>query len=195
MHARALLFAGVALLALTNVSHAAAAYSLDRAKSSLKFTFSQAGAKNEGQFKNFATNLTLPEGGAAGALDVTVRVASLDTADKERDDTLRGAEFFAVTRFPTARFVATKLSSVGAGRYEAVGRLTIRDITREVRIPFEFRRTSDGAGRMVGEFTIKRLEFGVGQGDWLATDWVADAVKLSFSLRLVQGSATTGAAS
>lgn len=187
MHARVSLLVCCALFAFASASEAAATYVLDGAQSSLKFTFTQAGAKNAGKFKDFAARLMLPESASSAAsLDVSVSIASLDTQDSERDEVLRGDEFFAVKRFPTARFVAAQLNGVGADRFEAIGRLTIRDVTRNVRIPFTFRRMSDGSARMDGEFAIKRLEFGVGQGDWRVTDLVANEVTLTFSLWLVQ---------
>ncbi|MFO7278125.1 MAG: YceI family protein [Pseudomonadota bacterium] len=185
MNVRNALLAAVALLALAPLAHAAGSYVLDPAKSTLSFHFVQAGAQSEGRFSKFDVKLALPENDpASGRLDVTVQVASVDTKDKERDGILRGADLFAVDRFPTARFTASKIESKGSDRYEATGKLTIRDVTRDVTIPFTF-RSADGAGQMSGEFVIKRLQFGVGQGEWKSTEWVGDDVKVSFNLRLV----------
>ena len=39
-------------------------------------------------------------------------------------------------------------------------------------------------GYMTGKVTIKRLDFGVGQGEWKATDQVGNDVVVSFALRL-----------
>ena len=40
------------------------------------------------------------------------------------------------------------------------------------------------AGYMAGKTTLKRLDYGVGQGDWKATDQVGNDVSVSFALRL-----------
>jgi len=42
-----------------------------------------------------------------------------------------------------------------------------------------------------GQFAIRRLDFGVGQGDWKSTEWVANDVTISFALRLPQAAGAT----
>jgi polyisoprenoid-binding protein YceI len=162
-------------------------YVLDPAKSSLEFAFDQAGAQNKGKFTRFALSFDFsPENLAAGRLDVTVEMGSADTGDKERDDTLRGEELFAVAKFPQAHYTATQLTKTPTG-YEAVGKLTLRGVTRDVRVPFTFRTATENGtsvGYMSGKTTVRRLDFGVGQGDWKATDQLGNDVGVSFALRL-----------
>lgn len=162
-------------------------YVLDPAKSTLEFNFTQAGAQNQGQFKRFTVAFDFaPDNLAASRLEVTIDVNSLDSGDQERDDTLRSADLFAVKKFPQARFSAAQIIKTAAG-YEAVGKLTIRDATREARVPFTFRTANEqsaAVGYMSGKTTLKRLDYGVGQGDWKATDQVPNDVGVSFALRL-----------
>ena len=168
---------------------AAAHYALDPAKSSLQFTFLQAGAKNTGRFPRFTVSLDCPGGDPAGGrLEVTVNVAALDTGDKDRDDTLRSDDLFAVKKFPEARFSAAKIVKT-AGGYEADGALTIRGVTRDARVSFTFRTATEGGAAvayMAGKSVVRRLDFGVGQGDWKATDQAGNEVTVSFSLRLTR---------
>jgi polyisoprenoid-binding protein YceI len=163
-------------------------YVLDPAKSSLEFTFLQAGAQNKGHFKSFQVSMDFNSGSLeAGHLEVTVEIKSLDTGDQERDDTLRSAELFSVSKFPQAHFAAAQISRTAAG-YEAVGKLTIRGVTRDARVPFSFRTaTENGAqvGYMSGKTSVRRLDYSVGQGDWQATDQVGNDVGVSFALRLI----------
>jgi len=161
-------------------------YVLDQAKSALEFTFMQAGAQNKGKFTRFPVSFDFAPDNPAGRLDVTVEIASLDTGDKERDDTLKGDDLFAAAKFPQAHFLATQFAKTAAG-FEAQGKLTIRDQTRDVRVPFTFRTAVEqGAtvGYMSGKTTIRRLDYGVGQGDWKATDQVGNEVGVTFALRL-----------
>jgi polyisoprenoid-binding protein YceI len=162
-------------------------YVLDQAKSALEFTFMQAGAQNKGKFTRFPVSLDFsPESPAGGHLEVTVEMGSLDTGDKERDDTLRTPDLFSVAKFPQARFSATQITKTAQG-FEAAGKLTIRDVTREVRVPFTFRTAQEAGatvGYMSGKTSIRRLDFGVGQGDWKATDQVGNEVGVAFALRL-----------
>jgi polyisoprenoid-binding protein YceI len=162
-------------------------YVLDPAKSSLEFTFLQAGAWNKGHFTHFTMSFDFsPENPAAGRLDVTIEMSSVDTGDQERDDTVRGADLFAVTKFPQAHFAATQITKTAAG-YEAIGKLTIRGVTRDMQVPFSFRTATEGGatvGYMSGKATLRRLDYGVGQGDWKATDQVGNEVGVAFALRL-----------
>ena len=162
-------------------------YVLDPAKSSLGFTFVQAGAQNKGRFRRFQVSFDFsPENLAASRLEVTVDVNSLDTGDEERDEALHGADLFAASKFPQAHFTATQISRTSTG-YEAAGKLTIRDVTRDARVPFAFRTTSENGaqvGYMSGKTSVRRLDYGVGQGDWKATDQVGNDVGVAFELRL-----------
>jgi polyisoprenoid-binding protein YceI len=162
-------------------------YTLDPAKSSLEFAFTQAGALNKGHFARFPVSLDFAADNlAASHLEVGIDVNSLDTGDKDRDDTLRSADLLSVAKFPQAHFSAPQIVKTAAG-YEAAGKLTIRGVTRDVRVPFTFRTASEqgtSVGYMSGKLTIRRLDFGVGQGDWKATDQVGNDVVVSFALRL-----------
>jgi polyisoprenoid-binding protein YceI len=166
-------------------------YTLDQAKSTLEFQFEQAGAQNKGKFTKLAVTLDLsPDNPAGNKLDVVVEMSSLDTGDKERDDTLKGADLFSVAKFPQAHFTSTQITKTANG-YDAAGKLTIRGVTRDIHVPFSF-RTADEQGRpagyLQGRTTIKRLDFGVGQGDWKSTEWVGNDVSVLYSLRLAPGS-------
>jgi polyisoprenoid-binding protein YceI len=166
---------------------AAPHYSLDQAKSSLEFFFTQAGAQNKAHFGRFPVTFDFaPENPANAHLDVVVEMTSLDSGDQERDDTLKSPDLFATAKYPQAHYLATQVVRTATG-YEAVGKLTLRGVTRDLRVPFTFRTaTENGAavGYMSGKTSIKRLDYGVGQGDWKATDQVGNDVGVSFALRL-----------
>jgi polyisoprenoid-binding protein YceI len=184
--------AALAMLLAANAVGAAGAvptYSLDAAKSTLAFAFVQAGGHNQGRFPKFAVNFSFADDNlAASHLDVTVDVTALDTGDKERDDTLREADLFNIAKFPQARFAATQIVKTGAGAYEASGSLVIRGVTRALRVPFTLKSATEQGKPvlyMTGKTLIKRLDFGVGQGDWKSTEWVDNEVMVTFNLRLI----------
>jgi polyisoprenoid-binding protein YceI len=193
----ALCAAGVALADAPAVT-AAQHWTTDSAHSQLTFSAVQAGAHFEGRFATFDPQIDFDAANlAASHFVVTVATGSADTRDKERDETLRGKDFFAVTKWPQARFETTGFTSSGNGRFEAQGKLTIRDVTRPVRLPFTFVAAGDGrTARMSGGTTIQRLDFGVGQGEWTDTSWVGNAVEIHFDLALTRAAAggRTGAA-
>jgi polyisoprenoid-binding protein YceI len=187
---RAVLVLGIALSAGTaTAAGVPVKYTLDAPSSLLRFTFEQAGANNTGRFKTFTADITFGQDAlAASKLDVSVDIGSLDTGDKERDDTLKTADLFDVAKFPKARFVSSKITMSAAGRYEAQGKLTIRNVTKDVTLPITF-QTKEEKGKQVGFLTgraaIKRLAFGVGQGEWKSLEWVKDDVAVTFSLKLI----------
>ncbi len=162
---------------------APAAYAADPAQSRLEFYGKQAGAEFKGVFHKFTALVTFaPDALAAAHFDVQIDLDSLDSKDKDRDKTMRSADIFDVAHFPSARYVTRSFSKTAAG-YRALGSLTLHGVTRDVPVDFEFAAAPGGA-KLDGTAVLKRLEFGVGQGDWKNTEWVGDAVRVAFSLTL-----------
>jgi polyisoprenoid-binding protein YceI len=177
---------GALLVAATFPAHGATAWEADAARSQLGFTARLAGGEFDGRFERFAPAIAFdPQDLRGSRFDVTIETASAATGEAERDDALRGPDFFASERWPQARFVADSFVAVGTGSYEARGRLTLRDVTRDVVVPFRFE--TDGSGRtarLTGTARVRRLDFGVGQGDWRSTEWLDDEVGIRFELVL-----------
>ena len=164
-------------------SASAATYAADPASSRLEFTGVQAGAAFKGVFHQFSAAVDFdPAAPASAHIEVTIEVKSVDSGDKDRDDTMRGADIFDVAHFPTAHYVTRSITPTATG-FSAVGALTLRGVTKDVPIQFKFASAAAGA-TLTGTAELKRLDFGVGRGDWKNTDWVADAVKVAFSLNL-----------
>jgi polyisoprenoid-binding protein YceI len=163
-------------------------FSADPAKSTLTFTFVQAGAQNTGKFTKFPVTLDASaDGSAASKLDVTVDMTTMDSGDKERDDTLRGPDLFSVAKFPQAHFVATQITRTGSG-FDALGKLTLRGVTKDQHVPFTLRAANEQGHPVLyltGKTTVHRLDFGVGQGDWKSTEWVGADVTVTYNVRLV----------
>jgi polyisoprenoid-binding protein YceI len=161
----------------------AAAHYVQAAGSNLGFTFEQAGAQSNGSFKQFATTFDYDEKNlAASKLSVKVQIGSLDTQDKDRDSTLASADMFDVQKYATATYTAGSLAK-GANGVEAVGKLTIRNVTKDLRVPLTIKAAGAGL-ELSGTVTIKRLDYGVGQGEWKSTESVGDAVKLTYKVML-----------
>jgi len=172
--------------ATTPATGAPPRYTQNAAKSSLKFTFEQAGAAASGNFKKFTTVLIYDEKNlAASSLNVRVEIASVDTQEPERDAMLKDADLFNAAKYPAATFVASSLAKRSDGGFEAVGKLTIRDTTHDLRLPLTLKPTPDGL-ELSGKTANKRLDYGVGQGEMKATDSVGDEVKIEYAVSLVR---------
>lgn len=164
-------------------SHAAEWRGDERA-GSLQFTAMQAGATFTSAFGRFQVRFDFDEAKpAAGRLDVTVETKSVDTADVDRDEILRSRDFFWCEQHPEAVFHAEKFERDGTG-WRASGELALRGVTRPVLVRFEL---APGPMQLVmkGKADLRRLEFGVGQGEWSATEWVGDEVGVLFDLKLL----------
>ena len=158
-------------------------YAVDPQQSRLEFVGVQAGAEFKGSFHKFSADIEFaPDALASSRFDVQIDLKSVDSMDKDRDTTIRGSDIFDVAHWPTAHYVTRTFTKTAAG-YSAVGALTLRGVTKDVPIDFQFTPAASGA-KLEGSAKLKRLDFGAGQGDWKSTEWVADAVKLSFSLVL-----------
>ncbi len=143
-------------------------WQVDPAKSTLGFQGSYQGEGFEGTFRKFAATIAYdPAALAASKFDVTVELGSADTGSSERDDTLKGSEFFATERFPRAHFVTSAFARGADGGVVAKGNLTIRDRTQPVTLHVRFTESGDSAILDV-DTVLKRAEFALGNG----SDWV-----------------------
>jgi polyisoprenoid-binding protein YceI len=176
-----------ACIALLSCAAAAAAdapsYVADPQQSRLEFTGVQAGAEFKGAFHKFTAAVDFaPDAPASSHIDVQIDMSSVDSMDKDRDTTMRGKDIFDVAHIPTAHYVTKTIAKSAAG-FSAVGSLTLHGVTKDVPIDFQFTPAAGGA-KLTGSAKLNRLDFGVGQGDWKSTEWVGDAVKISFALVL-----------
>lgn len=178
-------FGVTALCAMTwfTASASNSSYTPVIAASKLEFTGIQAGAEFKGAFHAYTATVDFdPDAVDRAHIDVQIQLASVDTQDKDRDQTIRGADIFDTARFPTAHYVTRSIVKSGSG-YTATGALTLRGVTKEVPISFQFTPSGQSA-KLIGTAQLKRLDFGAGQGDWKSTEWIADLVKISFALVL-----------
>jgi polyisoprenoid-binding protein YceI len=177
------LLAGVFAAGAAYAAGPVVGYSADPQQSHLEFTGVQAGAEFKGTFHKFAAAVDFaPDALANSHFDVQIDLNSVDSMDKDRDTTIRGPDVFDVAHWPAAHYVTRSFTKTATG-YAAVGSLTLRGVTKDVPIDFQFAQTAAGA-KLEGSAKLKRLDFGAGKGDWKSTEWVADAVKISFSLVL-----------
>lgn len=161
---------------------AAAPWVVDANESEIEFTGTQLGAEFEGEFESFdATIVFSPDDLAGSAVEVVIDIASVNTQNADRDSQIVSADWFDAAQWPTAKFVTKSFREIAPGKYEAVADLTIRDVTREVTMPFDLEITGNEA-EAEGKVTIKRTDFGVGQGQWIDTTQVGDAVTIKIEI-------------
>jgi polyisoprenoid-binding protein YceI len=149
-------------------------------KSSLAFTSKQMGVPVDGHFDRFTTSISFnPASPAQASAKLEVELASIDAGSPEATDEVAGKPWFNLKGFPKASFVSSGVKVLGGGRYEAIGKLSIKGRSQVVTAPFTFREEA-GNGVFDGSFTLKRLDFGLGEGVWTDLDTVANDIRIKF---------------
>lgn len=98
-----------------------------------------------------------------------IDMSSVDTHNPGRDDMLRGENQFDVEHFPTSNLVSTRVEPIGANRFDVVGDLTFRGITKPVTFDTTFEGTAEQMNGVVraafiARATIKRTDYGLPLG-------------------------------
>jgi len=160
---------------------------VDQDKSTITFVSRQMNVPVEGKFGKFSVQLAFDAAKPnEGRVQVELDLSSIDTGSEEANDEVKGKGWFDVKNHPTARFVSSAVKSVGSGRYELAGKLTIKGRTRDVVAPFTFKPAGQGAV-FEGAFVLKRLDYAIGEGVWSDTDTVANEVQVKFRIAAVAG--------
>ena len=97
-------------------------------------------ANVRGSFKEFEASIfTTGDDFMSAEVDCWIDPASIDTGNKDRDAHVKGAEFFDVEQYKEIEFVANTYENVDSdGSYELWGNLTIKGITKKVKLDVEF---------------------------------------------------------
>jgi len=176
------LVACLALLAPAAMAAPPPAWTVDKAASSIRFSSSFNGAAFTGSFTRWTADIRFdPANLAASSVTATIDTGSAASGDADRDQALPTDAFFAAAKFPRATYAAHAFKSLGGGRYEAIGELTLRGVTKPLNLPFTLAITG-GQARMTASMALNRLAFGVGQDEWRKTDAIPAAVNLTLAV-------------
>lgn len=179
---RRLLLALFALV-LSAATAGAAEWRVVMPESEISFTARQGERAFTGHFAEWRAEIRFdPNDLAASRAVVVIDLASARTGDRQRDAMLPEPAWFDVARFPEARFETTAIRHLGGNRYLAAADLTIKGITRQVKLPFTLDIEGDLA-HMAGGLTLRRTEFDIGTGQWAEGKWVGLEVEVGVRLR------------
>lgn len=167
---------------------------IDPAKSTLTFEATQQGAPISGAFKGFSGDIRF-DASRPEESNATIRVdmKTLDSKSADRDQSLRGADWFNLESFPESIYIVSKFEKLNENQYLARGELELRGVKKTLDLPLTITFSTDDAGRdvalAVGEVTLNRLDFGVGQGEWKDTQAVGNPVKVKVSVTATRNDA------
>ncbi|MEE9442592.1 MAG: YceI family protein [candidate division Zixibacteria bacterium] len=170
-------------------------WSFDNAHSTIGFSVKHLViSKTTGQFHDYSGKVEFDGSNIEnGSVEVTTRIASIDTENEDRDKHLKSPDFFDVDKFPVMSFKSKKISPVNDGRFTMTGDLTIKNVTKEVTFDCEFNGTIDDpwgnkrAG-FTAETTINRQDFNVKFDNKLQDGSlvVGNDVKISMEIELIK---------
>jgi polyisoprenoid-binding protein YceI len=174
----------LALLTTLCTSAAQADQKLLPAQSEIAFVSKQMGVPVEGRFRKFDAQIAFNPGKPqTGKIAFSIDIASVTLGSPEPDAELPKAPWFNTAKFPQATFQSTSIKGLGGGKFEVVGKLTIKGNIQDAVIPVTLVQTGTTTTAS-GVFTIKRLAYKIGENEWADTSMVADDVQVKFKLAL-----------
>jgi len=152
------------------------------AQSEIAFTSKQMGVPVDGKFRKWDAQMAFdPKKPEAGTVSFSIDTASAAFGSPETDAEVPKAVWFNAAAFPKATFQSSAMKALGGGKFEVAGKLAIKGSTRDVVVPVALAQ-SGGMTTATGAFTIKRLDFKIGDGEWADTSMVANDVQVKFKL-------------
>ena len=170
-------------------------YKIDPAHSEITFKVKHLMITNvTGNFNQFdATLEATNEDFSDAKISFEAETASISTNNEQRDEHLKGEDFFGSATYPKISFVSTSFTKSSNDEYKLVGDITIRDVTKSVELAVEYGGTAtDPYGQVKSGFEISgkinRKDFGL---VWSATTEaggivVSDEVKLNLSVQMIK---------
>lgn len=152
------------------------------AQSDIAFVSKQFGVPVGGKFKKFDAEVSFdPNKPDAAKVGFTVDLLSADIGNAETETELKKPGWFNSLKIPQATFASTGVKALGGGKFEFTGRLSVKGISQNVVVPVALTQSA-GITRVVGSFTLKRLDFKIGDGEWNDVSLVANEVVVNIKL-------------
>ncbi len=157
-------------------------------KSTIGFVSHEMGVPVHGSFQRFTAEIDIDaEHPGESRFAVAVDLSSVQLPTDDGTTEAAKPDWLDTAQHPVARFTSTAVRPEGNGRYAIDGRLAIKGAVRTVTVPVILTQTGSGTDRVTmasGDLTIRRLDYGIGIGDWADTSVVADPVEIDFRLAL-----------
>lgn len=181
-----------AVSSLAMVKFAATSWTIDKAHSAVNFKVTHFFTPVNGEFKDYEATVNFdPENLEESMIDVKIMVNSIDTENERRDGHLKTADFFNAEKWPYITFKSDNIEKTGDNQFVANGKLTIKDVTKDVALPFTLLGVMDNPmeeGTLVAGIqastVLDRTDYKVGTGDWASDAVIGDEVTVDLNLEL-----------
>lgn len=184
-----LLVPALALFLIAGAAQAAK-WEIDMPHSSVGFEVSHLViSTTTGKFEEFSADIEFDGNDVAtGSVTMQIDVASVNTDNESRDKHLRSADFLDVANNPNITFVSKKIVKGEGNKFQIVGDLTIRGVTKEVTFDCVFKGTVDFMGTTKAGFSahtvINRQDYGVSWSKALDTGGLVAGNDVEINLEL-----------
>lgn len=167
-------------------------WKIDKSHTSVNFSINHFFSSVPGKFTDFDGTIHFDQNNLKGSkADFSVAINSINTDDAKRDKHLQSKDFFDAKTYPKMSFQSTKFEKKSDKEYLIHGKLTIKDVTKNVVLPMKITGEMEHPMMkgtiilgVVIDTTIDRTDYGVGTGDWAATMVVGDEVKIHIPMEL-----------
>ncbi len=167
-------------------------WKVDDSHSTVSFAIDHGFVPTTGRFDKFKGDLNFsPENLADSKANFTIDINSVNTQEPKRDKHLKSKDFFNAEEYPSMTFVSSKFTKVDDKNYIAHGKLTIRNVTKDIELPFKVLGIGQHPAKkgttvmgIKAKTTIDRTDYEVGTGSWTATAIVGDEVEITIIMEL-----------
>jgi polyisoprenoid-binding protein YceI len=144
-------------------------------RSAVTFKIKNFGMTVEGSFSGLKGSVRFdPDKPGEVSFDVTVDAKTVNTGNSARDRHLQAPDYFHAAKYPAIRFKSTSVTRSG-NTWVAAGKLTIRDVTKDVILPFSF---SEVSNTFSGKLALNRRDYHVGGKSISMSDDVEVEIKV-----------------
>ncbi|MEZ5691497.1 MAG: YceI family protein [Rickettsiales bacterium] len=163
-------------------------YNLNKEKSTLKFYAINNNAPVEGEFKDFSADIKFDKDNLKeSSIKVEVKTSSVFAEYEELVSNLVSSDWLSVKEFPEAVFVSKTISRMpDTENYYSDGELSLRGKTVPVTLNFQLKFIGSDKILATGQATLRRSDFGIGQGEWAKDDVLKDEVRVQFRVMAVR---------
>ncbi len=168
--------------AVADINEAKGAWIVDGVHSSVNFKVRHIVSTSVGTFANVKGDINIADDITKSTVNIVIDAASIDTDNDKRDEHLKSAEMLDVAKYPTIAFVSDKIEKTATG-YNALGKLTLKGVTKEVVLPFTYMGKGENMMKQAviafeGALVIDRTQYDFGYG----APAVGEKVTIEFSV-------------
>lgn len=178
---------------------AADTFVVDKNHSEASFQIRHFVTKVRGRFTDFAGTIQVDKASPdKSSVEFTIKTASIDTDNGQRDTHLKSPDFFDAEKFPDITFKSSKIVAKGKDAYDVTGTFTMHGVSKEITVPVTFlgfAKTPRGekAGFEVNT-TVNRKDYGIVYNRPLETGGVMLGDDVTVSINIESDAKPAGAA-